>query len=503
MIRRLSLSLRVRLTASLTIAFGLLLALANVAVYAGARYFQLHELEAQVRTLAAAELAQAINDERGPHLHDFPAELIGSDHYAEKFGQVLDARGRVVASTENAAGLPPLPPPESVQRALAGEPDLVALPVRGQMVRFAVVAAREGDRTYIASIGLSTAHIERGLARLRWLLLGLWLSGTALAAVTILANTSRAFALIDSITQRAAAIAHGDFGARLDPPAHDDEVGRMTTLLNEMLERLHGAIRANRRFAADASHELRTPLTAMAGEVDVALKRDRSPEDYRETLRFVRDQVGQMTELIENLLVMVRSQEHAEDRVMQEVAIGPVVSAAIARIRPAALARQLSLEASGCAEAIVYGDARLYARVFDNVLANAVQYSRDGGAIRISTSGVEAEAGAWAPDRVLFTVTNNGPRIPPEQWERIFERFHRLDSSRSRRTGGSGLGLSICRAIVTLYGGSIRVAASTDEATTFEIDLPGRSAGAPSSAPAKDTDAARPTPARDLSTRAV
>jgi two-component system OmpR family sensor kinase len=503
MIWRQPLSLRARMTAGVTLAFGLLLAFVNVTVHVATRYFQLHELDAQVRTLAAAELSQAINDNRGPHLHNFPAELLGSEHYAEKFGQVLDAGGSVLAATANTAGLPPLPPPGVIARALAGEPTLIALPVGSQTVRFAVIAAREADRTYVVSIGLSTAHIQRGMRRMLWLLVAIWVVGTTVAAVIGLLVTSRALAPIDSITRRAAAIARGDFAARLDPPPHDDEVGRMTTLLNEMLERLHGAIQANRRFAADASHELRSPLTAMAGEVDVALKRDRPAEEYRETLGYVRDHVGQMTELIEDLMVLVRAQERTTDRVMQEVDVGPIVAAAIDRVRRAAQARQLTVVASGCAGTVLYGDARLYSRVFDNVIANAVQYSREGGTVDVDATWVEAEPGAWSPDRVRFAVTNNGPRIPAEEWERIFERFHRLDASRSRRTGGSGLGLSICRAVVTLFGGSIRVASSTDEATTFEIELPGRRQSAAAGDDPARAEVAHDPAARDFQSRTV
>ena len=122
---------------------------------------------------------------------------------------------------------------------------------------------------------------------------------------------------------------------------------------------------------------------------------------------------------------------------------------------------------------MLYGDARLYARVFDNLIANAVHYNRDGGSVNVSAHSVEAPSDQWAADRVVVGVTDTGTGVPPEEWTRIFERFRRVESTRHRRRG-AGLGLAICHEVVTLYGGDIRVARSSMEGTTFEVDLPGR-----------------------------
>ena len=260
----------------------------------------------------------------------------------------------------------------------------------------------------------------------------------------------------------------------------------MTRLLNDMLERLHAAIETNRHFAADASHELRTPLTALAGEVDVALKRERPADEYRETLLVVRDGVRQMRDLTENLMVLARAQERTAERFFEEVQLGPLISAAVERIRPLAVPRGIAIVVEHTESLVVYGDARLFARVFDNLLTNAVHYNRDDGTVRVTARCVETASDTWATDRVLVTVSDTGIGIAEGEWERVFERFRRLDSSRSRRHGGAGLGLAICKTVVTLYGGTIRVASSSQAGTTFEVDLPGRllDADATSAAPA-------------------
>ena len=123
---------------------------------------------------------------------------------------------------------------------------------------------------------------------------------------------------------------------------------------------------------------------------------------------------------------------------------------------------------------MAYADPRLLARVLDNVLANAVHYNRDGGAIVISGSVEESAPDEWKTGAALITVTDTGPGIPPGDAERVFDRFYRLDRSRARGTGGSGLGLAICREVLAVLGGSIRIIASSPEGTTFEIRVPGR-----------------------------
>jgi two-component system sensor histidine kinase SenX3 len=123
----------------------------------------------------------------------------------------------------------------------------------------------------------------------------------------------------------------------------------------------------------------------------------------------------------------------------------------------------------------VYADPALMARVVDNVVANAVQYNRDRGWVRVMAT-VDQPTDDWATPMVRLRVADAGPGIPPDQQDRIFERFFRLDQSRARRTGGSGLGLAICREVLGIHGGTIRVAESSDRGTTIEIRMPGASA---------------------------
>jgi signal transduction histidine kinase len=252
-----------------------------------------------------------------------------------------------------------------------------------------------------------------------------------------------------------------------------DEVGEMTQSLNEVLDRLHGALEGHRRFAADASHELRAPITAMAGEIDVTLMRPRSAEEYRDTLQTLRARLSSVTALCEDLMLLVHAQEGAPGVELREVPLLPLLRRSVTQLATAAAAREIRIETRDLPDLLAYADPRLLARVLDNVLANAVFYNRDGGRIEISGAAADRSA-AGALDMVVITVRDTGTGIPASAAERVFDRFYRLDQSRAPGSGGSGLGLAICREVLAVLRGSIRIAASSPEGTAVEITLPGR-----------------------------
>lgn len=485
------LSFRARLTLRWTLAVGGVLALANTAIYTATKWSMLSDFDAQVRTLAATELASSTDQGQGIHLHEFPRATVGARDYADKFSQVLDERGHVLLQSASLGAAVALVPPEAIAAALRREAPVVKRTIDGRRARVSALGFAYEGRQYVIAVGQYADEIYAHLTRLAWLLGSVWVVALLATGAVGLVLASRALAPVERITARAASIARGDIDARLDPPLVDDEIGRMARLLNEMLERLHAVIDANRRFASDASHELRSPLTAMAGEVDVALKRERTPEEYRDTLRTLRGQLQEMKELTDNLMLLVRAQERPEPGMVREVPLEDLVRASIDRLGPAARANDVSVHHVRLDRFIVYADARMLSRAVDNVIGNAVQYNRRGGRTDVTAEYAEPQASGWAPGMVTLRVHDTGPGIPAAEWERVFDRFYRLDHSRSRRTGGSGLGLSITRAVVALFGGTVRIAASSAEGTTMEIVLPGARIDA---LPAPDGERARPLP---------
>jgi two-component system OmpR family sensor kinase len=496
------LSFRARLTARWTVAFGLVLALANVAIYLGAATYGTRDFDAHLRTVAATELASVVDEYRGVHLDDFPSDLLNSIHFTGKFTQLYDRDGALLMQSPNLAGSGFLLDPAMLRRGVAGQAPIASFSVGGRGGRVLALRSEKAGAGYVVAVGLFTDELRRNLRQLAWYLAVVWLLGLAATAALGFALVSRALEPVDLITARAAAIARGNFMARLDPPRANDEIGRMAAFLNEMIERLEGAIAANRRFAADASHELRSPITAMAGEVDVALKRERTADEYRETLETVRERLSEMTELADNLMLLVRLQEGAGEKLVREVDLGSLVESSFGRLHAQATERGIALDATTLPALIAYGDPGLLARVVDNLVANAVQYNRDAGRVVVSGHYEAPRHEGWAAGIVVLRVTDQGPGIPHDEWEHVFQRFYRRDQSRSRRTGGSGLGLSICRAVATLFDGTVRVVESSSDGTTFEVRLPGQASAAartdapgvserPGSAPRTD-DSAKP-----------
>ncbi|MEP7116079.1 MAG: ATP-binding protein [Acidobacteriota bacterium] len=465
------LSFRSRLTLRWLTAFGLVLALAHTAVYVGAREFLQRDLDAQLRQLAGTELASAVDEPGlGVHLHEFPADAHGAAEVADKFVQLIDVSGRVLMQSPRLGAAPALLDGEALRRSLTGQPTVVAVVAAGRPGRMTGLVT-PGPERYVVAVGLFTESLDSTLSRLARLLMGVWFGGLALTGLVGFSLASRALEPIRRITERAGAIADGHFAARLDPPAVDDEIGRMTQLLNRMLDRLHGALESNRRFAADASHELRGPLTAMRGEVDVTLKRERTPEEYREALSVVRERLSVMHALTDDLMLLVRAQEQRLPPV-GEVHVADLLHRVSAHVGHAATASGVTVTVDADTSLVVYGEASLLERVFDNLVRNAIQYNRDHGSVAVRAT-MRAGAGDWVDGEILIEVTDTGVGIPEAERERVFERFYRLDASRSRRTGGAGLGLAISREIVQLFKGSIRVGATVGHGTTVEVRLPG------------------------------
>ncbi len=469
-----ALSFRARLTLRWTIAFGLLLALANSAVYMGVWTYARRDLDANLRTLAATEIASSTDQGGTLHLHEFSVDEVGGGEFAGKFVQYYDMSGHVVAQSPMLNGAPRVLDEAAFARASRGEHAITTVNVGTQRGRVLTATIRDATSQYVAAVGLLTDGLDRQLTRLAWVLCGVWIVGSGATAATGFVLASRALDPIDRITARAASIARGEIDMRLDPPGKDDEIGRMTRLLNEMLDRLHRVIDGNRRFAADASHELRSPLTAMAGEIDVALKRERPPEEYRETLQRLRAQIDGLAAVSEHLMLLVRAEERSGHVAAEEVPVREVVDAACTRLAPQAAARAIAIDHEGLEGLVAYTQPGLLARVLDNVIGNAVQYNREGGSVHIRGFDEPAPGDAWEAGRVRLEIADTGAGIPQEEWERVFERFYRREPSRSRRTGGAGLGLALSRAIATWLGGTLRVRTSGPAGTTFELTLPGQ-----------------------------
>ncbi len=300
------------------------------------------------------------------------------------------------------------------------------------------------------------------LRRVLWAILPLGLLAATAGGYGL---ASSSLAPIGRMTEAARQITAESLDRRLVVGHPGDELGRLATTLNAMLDRIDRGFAAARRFTADAAHELRTPVATIRTEAEVCLLKARTPEEYAETLRSVVEEAGRLGRLADRLLTLSREDAGATGG-PRPVRLDRLVGTSVAAARDAAQAAGIALDLEGDAldPMVVMGDAEALRQVFDNLLDNAVQYTTPGGGVRVR-GGID---GPWAVVEILDT----GVGIAPEVLPRIFDRFFRADPSRCRRTGGAGLGLSIVRAVVERHDGQVEVESRPGVGTRFRVRLP-------------------------------
>jgi heavy metal sensor kinase len=287
-----------------------------------------------------------------------------------------------------------------------------------------------------------------------------------LAALGGLFLTNRALRPIDRMTQTAQAVSVSDLTRRIGYAGPADELGRLATTLDQMLDRLQAAFEQEQRFIADASHELRTPLTAIKGRLEVTLSRPRTSHEYAATLADLVQEVDRLIRLSTDLLFLARLDQERLRWQPRPVDLSDLLETIVEHLQPLAETQHLTLVASVPAELTVNGDLDHLTRLLLNLLDNALKYTPAGGIVNLR-AGQEGTA-------VCVAVSNTGPGIPPAELTHLFERFYRVGADRSRATGGAGLGLAIAAEIVRLHGGELHAASQPGETTTFTVRLPTR-----------------------------
>ncbi len=382
---------------------------------------------------------------------------------------VLDGDARVLANGRLLPEEPiPAPPdPTYTTRALAGENEVTYITtVADQRTLVLLIPLRPapGSPEVLGLVQLSTllALIDQILWRQRLLIAGgtlmtiiagtlggLWLTSSALAPLRRMIVTSRR-------------IAAGDLSQRVDLPRHTDEVGQLAASFDDMVARIEAAFATQRRFVADAAHELRTPLTALQGSLEVLLRG--SQDDPAAAARLTQGmyrEVTRLSRLAEQLLDLSRLNTPTPLH-QQQIALAPFLEEFAQQARLLAHERQVILEPGE--PGTLYADPDMLKQMLFNLVDNAQQHTQEGGAIRLG----------WRvlPNAVEIRVADDGEGIAEEDLPHIFEPFYRGIRSRSRRRGGTGLGLALVRAITEAHGGQVEVSSQPDQGACFTITLP-------------------------------
>lgn len=268
---------------------------------------------------------------------------------------------------------------------------------------------------------------------------------------------------IESISATAAEISLSNLSRRIDVTGTETELTGLARTLNQMFDRLESAFGQQVRFTADASHELRTPVAVILSHSELALDKQRPAEELRETIETCRRSALRMRSLIESLLTLARFDSGELTLDSRSFDVARTVGDCVGMVRPLAAQRRIAIQ-TDLGPATATGDPDRIAQVVTNLLTNAIRYNHDQGQVGVAlrSSGTE----------VVLSVSDTGIGIPPEHLAHIFERFYRVDNARSRKDGGVGLGLAICKSIVAAHGGQISVSSHPERGTKFEVRLP-------------------------------
>ena len=399
---------------------------------------------------------------------------------------ILDPAGHLVAMTalpDSAASADRLPTSDAGSRVIASlrgrdlsRPLALTLPgAQGAWRARAMPITVDAQSFSLAGI-YALRDIEEMLQRIRELFL------IAIPLLLACAGTGgyllakRSLAPVALMAAHAAAISATNLDERLPVHGGDELVG-LARVVNDLLDRLEQSFARQRRFVADALHELRTPTAILRSEADVTLSREhRTEEEYRASVAVMRDAARRLTRIVDDLFLLARADSGNLLARRDEVYLDEVVLDATRAVRSVADRKQVAVDLRQVVEAPFLGDPDLLGRLLLNLLDNAIRYSPKGGIVEVALA---RRAGSYE-----ITVVDSGPGIPPEAHERVFERFFRVDTARSRSessvTSGAGLGLAIARRITEMHDGRLDLVEARPGRTVFRATLPAPALASPS-----------------------
>ena len=425
-----------------TIVVAIALVLGAAGLIAALRRTMVDEV-AEAARAQASDVVRQLEAGRPPIL-----EVAGAD---EQLIQVMTPAGAVVSASPNMAGMP------AVARLAPGQSAQIVTPLDDDEFVAVAEGAQTPDGQRIVLVARALVDVlDTTTVVTRLLIIGLPLL-VAVVALTTWFAVGRVLAPVEAIRREVDEISAEQLHRRVPQPKRDDEIGRLATTMNRMLERLESARNSQRRFVSDASHELRSPITTIRQHAEVALAH---PErtTAAELGEVVLAEQQRMQRLVEDLLLLARADEHVP-LAREAVDLDDLAFEEGHRLRSTTSKR---VDTSGVSAARVQGDADALRRMFRNVGENAARHSSERVDITLVERGSE----------VVLTVDDDGPGIPESERVRVLQRFVRLDEARSRDEGGSGLGLSIVDEVVRAHGGSVSIGRSPLGGARVQITLP-------------------------------
>jgi len=334
----------------------------------------------------------------------------------------------------------------------------------GTVLLIAALRKVIGGKNVVIEEGAPEAPIQATLhAWLAVLVLGLaFLTSGAVAGGFVLVQ--RALAPVDRIIQSAEHISSRNLSERLPIAETRDEIERLSTALNHMIERLEESFQQTRRFLADASHELRTPLTMLRAELESVLERAEVDEDVRAVAASALDEVERLRKIVEGLFALSRLEAGEALEESMPFDLAELAASTTDQMCLLAEDKNITMKCDSTEKVIIEGDRSRLKQVTVNLLDNAIKFTRPGGSIDVRVLTRDGKA--------VLEVEDTGPGIPADALPHVFERFFRVDTARAREWGGAGLGLSIVKSICTAHRGQVEVQSKEEQGSRFTVELP-------------------------------
>jgi two-component system, OmpR family, heavy metal sensor histidine kinase CusS len=402
-------------------------------------------------------------NEGGPKLFGEELKARRAGEHAPYWIRVLDSEAHTVAETP---GMNRLLPSDVFPRAQKStSPVRSPKDYRTDAKLFSLVATNEKSGGKIYTIQLaqdrsSDEQVEREFGVLLIVVLSGSILASALIAITV---TRHGLRPLGEMTRSLERIGPTHLNERVAPGGWPRELQPLAVAFDDMLARLEVSFTRLSQFSADLAHELRTPIANILGEAQVALTRDRTPDEYREVIESTIAECERLSGIVDNLLFVARV-DAAREPIERKQFDGRAALEKIATFyRTIAEDRHVTINCTG--EGEIYGDPVLFSRAVSNLVDNALRFTPDGGAIQLSLAVRAAHS--------EVAVSDSGCGIAPAHLPRVFDRFYRVDSSRS--SAGAGLGLALVKSIVDLHGGSAKIESEVYRGTTVVLIFPNKS----------------------------
>jgi heavy metal sensor kinase len=431
-----------------------------LSTFATAIYFQYRRsLSEKIDSYLIKEANEEILVESDPKLPSKNRQVI--KRFGDEFFEIIDNKGQVlITSLTTESGRWPLDS-ETMLKAFKGFPQFSTLNFRGLNYRVLYFPIN-GEK--ILRIVLSLGEIEGSIRGLRNLFLFSLPFVISLSFAASWFLSGNALAPIVKIRSLASQVREGRLGKRIEMEAKGKEIQDLVIMFNEMLDGIQYSVEAQKRFTAAVSHEVRSPLTSLRGNIEVALRKKRTPEEYEDLLKTNLSDIIRLSRITDNLLFFTKADNNIIEVRKQWFEVAHLFQNIVERLKYRASSAGITIFESYQDGLEMCGDLDLLEQAFSNIIENAINYTPSGGIITVSSKKED--------QRIMISISDTGIGIPEDEIPHLFERFYRVNKERSRKSGGTGLGLSITEWVVNAHGGKIGVKSTPGSGSEFITSFP-------------------------------